>query len=1230
MLKSFLTLFPFYFAKTVTEWLMNYNRSEQSVAFSLINLTESLNTKERDNILQAFKGFATSSGSALALEDEDYQIVIPFQVNSKGSYLSHNLYPSRKRRGLSDDGKASAVHYKVEGFGEEFHLELSINDDLVAPGFAVQRRKNGNSIMEEYIPEIENCHFSGHSRHHEGSKIAVSLCNGLTGLIRTAETDYLIQPLPEHIAVAQNFTAGSDHSPHIIYKRSADIRHHKHEPKIGKAKSKKDHFCGRKKKFAFTGLIRTTETDYFIQPLPEHIALAQNFTAGSDHSPHIIYKRSAAIRHHKHEPKIGKAKSKKDHFCGRKKKYMPTRVEEPLHFIDEYPVSANRTRRSIAANMVTARNVGILVVVDPKMVESHGDAHITTYVLTVFNMVKTLFHDSSIGSSVNFILVSLVILHDEEPGLQLTHHADNTLNSFCQWQSTLTTPNGSKHDHAILMTGMDICSWKNEPCDTLGFAPIGGMCSKYRSCTVNEDTGLGLAFTVAHESGHSFGMVHDGDGNDCTKSSGHIMSPTLSGSNGRFMWSQCSQTYLDEFFNSEQALCLEDEPVSTGQYDFPKKMPGEIYDPDTQCKWQFGKDARLCSFDFGKVAQSVCKSLWCHQGHRRCETKYLPAADGTMCGTNKWCVKGLCLDHGNTGPSPIDGGWSKYGDFSECSRTCGGGVRYQERKCNNPDPQYGGKFCEGPSRIYSMCNTQECTENIVDFREQQCAAYNSKPFRGFYYEWKPYLPLERRDMCKLYCRAQGFDFYFALSSKVRDGTRCSNKGLDVCINGRCEVVGCDHLLGSGAKEDACGVCRGDNSTCDFVKGEYHDQHATNNYYSIVEIPSGSRNIKISEKKPSPSYLAVRSKESNKYYLTGSWTIDWPGQMDFGGSSFMYKRSYTVPESLEASGPTSETLVLELLLQGINPGIEYEFVSQKIPEVVSTTSAPAHNYIPLIINNYHFAGHLQVSVQCWMDDVEEVEDSFCDLDTKPFTGTQTCNEEPCPAMWEISEWSECSAECGGGKRRRKVSCVRQMTKDSTKRVKTMYCTQAMPDKRQDCNNHECPPKWIEGPWSQVYVLTIISWSECSATCGPGKLTRVVSCSYLDNRGQYRAAADSECRHLTKPAISLTKHCQKDVCYALRNVQVLWYSSSWSKCTRTCGGGVQIREVRCLEVKKRSTSNICNMRLKPAISQRCNTNSCPRQAYSRCKDEYNWCYLVPTHNMCSHKFYGAKCCNSCMGH
>lgn len=57
-------------------------------------------------------------------------------------------------------------------------------------------------------------------------------------------------------------------------------------------------------------------------------------------------------------------------------------------------------------------------------------------------------------------------------------------------------------------------------------------------------------------------------------------------------------------------------------------------------------------------------------------------------------------------------------------------------------PQHGGKFCQGSSRIYQLCNTQLCASNSPDFRAQQCAEYNSKPFRGWYYKWKPYIKVE--------------------------------------------------------------------------------------------------------------------------------------------------------------------------------------------------------------------------------------------------------------------------------------------------------------------------------------------------------------------------------------------------------------------------------------------------------------------------------------------------------
>ena len=35
-----------------------------------------------------------------------------------------------------------------------------------------------------------------------------------------------------------------------------------------------------------------------------------------------------------------------------------------------------------------------------------------------------------------------------------------------------------------------------------GYAPVGGMCSQSRSCTINENSGFSTAFILAHETGH--------------------------------------------------------------------------------------------------------------------------------------------------------------------------------------------------------------------------------------------------------------------------------------------------------------------------------------------------------------------------------------------------------------------------------------------------------------------------------------------------------------------------------------------------------------------------------------------------------------------------------------------------------------------------------------------------------------------------------------------------------
>lgn len=45
--------------------------------------------------------------------------------------------------------------------------------------------------------------------------------------------------------------------------------------------------------------------------------------------------------------------------------------------------------------------------------------------------------------------------------------------------------------------------------------------------------------------------------------------------------------------------------------------------------------------------------------------------------------------------SSINGGWSQWSEFTECSVTCGIGKRVRRRHCDHPRPQEGGLYCIG-------------------------------------------------------------------------------------------------------------------------------------------------------------------------------------------------------------------------------------------------------------------------------------------------------------------------------------------------------------------------------------------------------------------------------------------------------------------------------------------------------------------------------------------------------
>ncbi|XP_036081423.1 A disintegrin and metalloproteinase with thrombospondin motifs 16 isoform X2 [Rousettus aegyptiacus] len=1133
------------------------------------------------------------------VEAGEYDLVSPYEVDRDGNYVSPAVTHGRRRREAARRG-GSSLHLRLTGFRRDFHLELEAARQLVAPGFAVHTLGKGGARSVRPLPPEDFCFYQGSLRAHENSSVALSTCEGLSGMIRTQEADYFLKPLPSHLAEGLGDSAGGGRPSHILYKRSAEPRAQAGRLAVAVQRQ------------------RELEKSHVLAHESRH--LHGGWKPGRPH---------------------------KQHFCGRRKKYMPKPPAEDLFVLpDEYPPGPRSKRAVPTSRRNEELNVETLVVVDTQMLLKHGRDNVTTYVLTILNMVSALFKDGTIGGNINIAIVGLILLEEEQPGLVLRHHADRTLSSFCQWQSGLTGKDGTRHDHAILLTGLDICSWKNEPCDTLGFAPISGMCSKYRSCTINEDTGLGLAFTIAHESGHNFGMVHDGEGNLCTKSEGSIMSPTLAGRNGLFSWSACSRQYLRRFLSTAQATCLADQPKPVKEYKYPEQLPGQLYDADTQCKWQFGERARRCTLDLKK---DICTALWCHRIGRKCETKFMPAAEGTACGHDMWCRGGQCVRYGDEGPKPTHGHWSDWAPWSPCSRTCGGGVSHRDRLCANPRPSRGGRFCEGPSRTLQLCNQQKCPHDSADFRATQCAEFNGKRFRGRLYRWRPYTQVGDQDLCKLYCIAEGFDFFFSLSNKVKDGTPCAKHSRNVCVDGMCERVGCDLVLGSDATEDSCGVCKGNNSECTTHRGLYAKQHRTNQYRPVVAIPPGARGIRVRETSVSACYIAVRSAR-RAYYLNGRWAVDRPGRYAFSGAAFDYRRPRRQPESLSSAGPTNETLVVELLFQGRNPGVAWEY---SVPRPGADRKPGARpSYAWAVVRSACSVscggGQMTTGGVCYRERRVQVNASFCDPSTRPATGVAPCQVAACPPSWSVGSWSSCSRTCGGGTQSREVQCTRRAHYRS-ERVPAPLCPQPAPSGRQACQPQSCPPAWSVGPWAQCsrtcgtgwrkrsvacrgtspaararplpdalcsaeprprtheaclrgrcrppsgLQWLVSAWSQCSVTCDRGTQKRVFRCAEKHVSGRYQEVAARKCRHLPPPGLERERACTLSPCPGRPPLAAAgppwgrWFASPWSQCTASCGGGVQTRSVQCVAGGRPASG--CSLHQRPAASLACNTHYCP---------------------------------------
>ncbi|XP_039628767.1 A disintegrin and metalloproteinase with thrombospondin motifs 14 isoform X2 [Polypterus senegalus] len=823
------------------------------------------------------------------------------------------------------------------------------------------------------------------------------------------------------------------------------------------------------------GLIRTDSGEFFIEPLEKGQQEVEE-----NGRVHVVYRRSA-VRNEVSETK----ESKGPHFgIGE--------FPNSLGIIEQELIHPDRKRRHAKKDDY---NIEVLLAVDDSVVRFHGKEHVQNYVLTLMNIVDEIYHDESLGTHINIVLVRIIMVgYRQSVSLIERGNPSRSLEQVCRWahsQQRADPDHSEYHDHAIFLTRQDF--------GPAGYAPVTGMCHPLRSCTLNHEDGFSSAFVVAHETGHVLGMEHDGQGNRCADetSMGSIMAPLVQAAFHRYHWSRCSKQELNRYIHSYD--CLLDDPF---EHKWPKlpDLPGINYSMDEQCRFDFGVGYKMCTafrtFD-------PCKQLWCSHPDNQyfCKTKKGPPLDGTECASGKWCFKGHCIWKTADQIYNQDGNWGSWGKFGSCSRTCGGGVRSRSRQCNNPPPAYGGRDCLGSAFEYHMCNTEDCSGPYEDFRAQQCSQKSSYYHKNTKHTWLPYEHPDEAQKCELICQSKETGDVVFMNQVIHDGTRCSYKDpFSVCARGECLHVGCDKEIGSYKQEDKCGVCGGDNSHCRTVKGTFaKSPKRPAGMLKMFDIPAGARHILIEETEPSPHVIAIKNQASGNFMLNAK--SDEPKSKTFieGGLEWEYIIE-NGKESLKTIGPLHESIIVLVSPQDDDSksSLLYKYIIHE-------------DLLPVIGNNNVLLEEMETyewALKSWShcskpcgggiqytkygcrrkSDQRMVHRNFCDTNKKPKPIRRRCNANKCnQPMWSSEDWGQCSKNCGKlGFQSRVVQCLQSLHNGTNRTVHTKYCSGERPESRRPCNRSPCPAQWRTGAWSQ-----------CSVSCGEGIQQRQVICRATDN-------------------------------------------------------------------------------------------------------------------------------------
>uniref|UniRef100_A0A1I8PD91 PLAC domain-containing protein n=1 Tax=Stomoxys calcitrans TaxID=35570 RepID=A0A1I8PD91_STOCA len=580
--------------------------------------------------------------------------------------------------------------------------------------------------------------------------------------------------------------------------------------------------------------------------------------------------------------------------------------------------------------------------------------------------------------------------------------------------------------------------------------------------------------------------------------------------------------------------------------------------------------------------------------------------------------------------------WNDWSEWSVCSRSCGGGVRYQQRKCINRNSGTGklylSKNCIGVYKRFELCNDTPCPPSVKQFRAEQCSEYDEVDFQGQQYMWEPYVKDDAE--CELNCKPVGMEYFATLNATVIDGTPCEKpaeyyrsnyRGRAMCIEGICKAVQAGGFVTGLSANSGAVPCGG--LLCRPLTGLYtRDPLPEDAYIHVAMIPAGASNISITELKNSMNLLVLRT-EDQKYVFNGDNTMSDSGAYEAAGAIFDYHRldslqqqSEGVTEWVTCTGPVRESLELMIYSKTVNPGIKYEyllpitsdseenevsvetdgFLKSANDEAISSSNRPLrrrrYNWkvVGFSTCSKSCGGGMQSPViKCVRENpLRYYSQRRCAHSEKPVINENLlrCNTQPCPAFWRLEDWGECRCHQGEGTREREVNCVQELASGVVVHVDATACMEEKPVAKKIC---DCPKNrrrtnaryrmhGLSPNTSQTHaknsrdkagIWLMSDWNQyCSSDCGPGIEYRTIYCDRTK-------ANPDRCDFRLAP--DTTRICdQEESCDTGE-----WFAGPWTPCNGNCFNLTRTRQVLCIENQLILDEEDCKPELKPTTMEKC---------------------------------------------